>query len=48
MGIAAFMASIICLFYKSSTGDKIIGFLLALFFGPFYWLYFIYNKSYCN
>jgi hypothetical protein len=47
-GFAAFMASIICLFRKSSISDKFLGLLLALLFGPFYWIYFMYNNAYCN
>ncbi len=47
-GILAFIASIACLFYNSSIGDKVAGFAIALFFGPFYWLFYIYNSSYCN
>jgi hypothetical protein len=47
-GLAAFFASIMCLFYNSSDGDKIIGLLLSLFTGPFYWLFYIYKTSYCT
>ena len=47
-GISAFIASIICLFYNSSTSSKFIGFILAFFFGPFFWIYYIYNVDYCT
>lgn len=48
LGLAAFLASLIC-FGKSGTAvDKIFGFLLAIFFGPVYWIYFFVNKSYCR
>jgi hypothetical protein len=47
-GLAAFMASIICLFRRSSVNDKFIGLIIALLLGPFYWFYFIFNKAYCN
>jgi hypothetical protein len=47
-GLAAFMASIICFFRKSTVSDKFIGFILAAFFGPLYWFYFAFNKAYCN
>lgn len=47
-GFTAFIASLICLFYNSSVGDKIAGLIMALFAGPFYWLYYIYNMNYCN
>ena len=46
-GLAAFIASIVCLSYKGSTGAKTAGFLLALFFGPFYWLFYMYSSNYC-
>jgi hypothetical protein len=47
-GIAAFIASIVCMFYNSSVGDKIAGFILAVIFGPYYWFCYIYKSSYCN
>jgi hypothetical protein len=47
-GFVAFIASIACLFYNSSIGDKIAGLVMALFAGPFYWLFYIYNMNYCN
>lgn len=46
-GLGAFIASIMCLFYNSSDGDKIIGLILSLFTGPFYWLFYIYKTNYC-
>ncbi len=46
-GIAGFVASLICLAYKGSMSDKIIGVLIAFLLGPVYWLYFGLNKSYC-
>jgi hypothetical protein len=47
-GLAAFITSIICFSYKSGDNQNLIGLLLALFFGPFYWFYYAYSKSYCN
>jgi uncharacterized membrane protein len=47
-GFIAFIASVICLFYNSSIGDKMAGLVMALFAGPFYWLFYIYNMNYCN
>jgi len=46
-GLAAFITSLVCFGKGGSMGEKIIGLLLAIFFGPFYWLYFIFAKSYC-
>jgi hypothetical protein len=47
-GFVAFIASFVCLFYNSSIGDKVAGLVMALFAGPFYWLFYIYNSNYCN
>ena len=47
-GIVAFVMSIICFFYDSSLNEKVIGLILAILLGPFYWLYYIYNSNYCN
>jgi hypothetical protein len=46
-GLAAFIASITCLFYKGTIGEKIAGLLLGLFAGPFYWLFYIFSSNYC-
>ena len=48
IGIIGFVMSLICIFYKSSTSDKFLGVIIALIFGPFFWLYYIYNNNYCN
>ena len=47
-GIAAFIMSIMCFGYSGTTVQHVVGFLLALFFGPFYWIYYFYVKSYCG
>lgn len=39
-GITAFIMSLVCLSKPGTVGSKIIGFILAIFFGPFYWLYY--------
>ena len=43
-----FIMSILCLSYDGTTGAKIAGFLFAFFTGPFYWLYYIFRKTYCT
>ncbi len=48
IGIIAFITSIICFGYSGSMTEKVIGLLLALIFGPFYFLYFYLNKNYCG
>ena len=45
LGLAGLIWSIICFGKNDKTSLNAIGFLLALFLGPFYWLYYIFNKS---
>lgn len=47
-GFIAFIMSIICFGKSGSTTDKIIGLLLAIFFGPFYFLFYGFNSNYCR
>jgi hypothetical protein len=48
LGIIAFITSIVCFGFSGSISEKVIGFILALLFGPFYFLYFYLNKNYCG
>lgn len=48
LGIAAFVASLVCFGYSGSIAEKAIGVLLAFFFGPFYWFFFAFNSNYCR
>lgn len=48
IGIIAFIVSLFCFGFSGSTTEKIIGLLLAIFFGPFYFIYFFFNKNYCG
>jgi len=47
-GISARIMSIICFGYGGTTGYKVIGLVIALFLGPFYWIYYNLNKDYCT
>ena len=47
-GIVAFVMSILCFGKSGTIAQQVVGLLLAVFFGPFYWLYFVAVKSYCN
>ena len=47
-GLIGFIVSIVCFSASGSTAEKIVGILLSLFFGPFYWFYYAFNKNYCN
>lgn len=48
IGIIAFIVSLFCFEFSGSMSEKIIGLLLAIFFGPFYFIYFYLNKNYCG
>lgn len=47
-GISAFVMSLVCFGYRGTSSDKFIGLLMSFIFGPFYWLYYSYNDSYCK
>jgi len=47
-GLIAFGMSLVCFGYKGSMAEKVLGLLLALFFGPFYWIYYMASGSYCK
>ena len=47
-GIIGFIMSLVCCFYSGTTTDKFVGIIMAWIFGSFYWLYFIYNSTYCT
>jgi hypothetical protein len=48
LGLVAFFWSILCFGKSGGLGYQIVGFLMALFFGPLYWLYFWATKKYCR
>ena len=47
-GFIAHLYAIVCIGEKGAFKDKMIGLLLAIFLGPFYWIYYYTNKSYCG
>jgi uncharacterized membrane-anchored protein len=47
-GIAAFIMSIVCFGRTGGTGKHILGLLLAIFFGPLYWIYYFVARDYCK
>jgi len=47
-GLSAFLMSIMCFGSSGSTSDKVVGLVIYIFFGPFYWLYYAVNKKYCR
>ncbi len=48
LGLIAFITSIICFGFSGSTTEKILGLIISLLFGPFYFIYFYLNKNYCG
>lgn len=48
LGIVAFIYSLVCFGKSGETSEKIVGLLLAIFFGPLYFIYLLFNKNYCR
>lgn len=46
-GLVAFIMSLVCFGYNGSVSDKFIGLIIAVLFGPFYWIFYAFNTSYC-
>jgi hypothetical protein len=47
-GLAAFIMSLVCFGKSGSTSEHVLGLLLAMFFGPFYWIYYFVSQTYCK
>jgi len=47
-GVIAFLMSLVCFGRSGTLLEKIIGLLLAIFFGPLYFIFYIFNTSYCR
>ena len=47
-GISAFVYSLYCFTKSGTTAEKILGFLLAMISGPFYFIYVAMYKAYCR
>ncbi len=47
-GLAAFVWSLVCFGKSGTTTQKVIGLLISLVLGPFYWIYFYVSKDYCR
>ena len=48
IGIIAFVKSILCFSSSSTLTEKLIGLIMAVLFGPFYFLYFYLSPTYCK
>jgi len=46
--VAAIIYSLVCVGRSGSVFEKIVGIALALFLGPFYFIYLVANKGYCS
>ena len=48
IGLAAFITSLFCFARNGTLIDKIVGLALAIFFGPFYFLFYAFKLDYCK
>jgi flagellar basal body-associated protein FliL len=48
LGIAAFIMSIVCFGRSGSTSQHVVGLLLAILFGPIYWIFYFAVPDYCK
>ncbi len=46
--VAAVIYSLVCVGKSGSVFEKIVGIALAVFLGPFYFIYLVANKGYCS
>ena len=47
-GLVAFVWSLACFGKSGTTAQKVIGLVVSIFFGPFYWIYYGVSKDYCR
>ena len=47
IGIIAFITSLYCFSRSGTTAEKVLGLVLAIFFGPFYFIFFSMS-GYCR
>jgi len=48
IGLIAFIMSLVCFGRSGTLLEKTIGLLLAIFFGPLYFIFYMFNASYCR
>jgi cytochrome b subunit of formate dehydrogenase len=48
LGITGFIMSIICFGRSGTTTQHVVGLLLAIFFGPIYWIFYLAVPDYCK
>lgn len=44
----AYIQAAVCFGYEGAYSTKMIALAIALFFGPFYWLYYMIDTNYCR
>lgn len=47
-GLIGFILSLVCFGYSGSAGEKIMGVVIALALGPWFFLYYFSSGSYCK
>jgi len=47
-GLVGFILSLVCFGYSGSAGEKIMGVVIALALGPWFFLYYFSSGSYCK
>lgn len=47
-GLIAFIYSLYCFSKSGTTGEKVLGLLLSMLIGPFYFIYVYVSSSYCK
>jgi flagellar basal body-associated protein FliL len=48
LGIAGFIMSLVCFGRSGTSAQHIIGLLISLFLGPFYWIFYFAVPDYCK
>jgi hypothetical protein len=48
MGLAGFIYSLVCMGKTPSVARAVIGIVMAVLFGPLYWVYWFFDKDYCR
>jgi len=48
LGFFGYLMALVCVGNRGTNGEKILGLLIAIFLGPFYWLYYVFSSTYCT
>ena len=48
LGFAGFIMSLVCFGRSGTTSQHVIGLLITLFLGPFYWIFYFAVPDYCK